>query len=222
MAFLIFLIFSLGPFSPWIYWRSNHNIDILLPVVTLVHHLRRILGGQEGLASNFQGVFGWRNPGFLFKLGQTILELWAWYIVALVASQLCLFYISFSTRFPNFHNRLGSDVDLASQSIHVITSSITWQGPFALGIATSIRATSNYNDRRCHLTFDILGYFLGERDTLRAGAAAKGAVAVGFAIAGLMRFVSGNLVAHRSESSKLTYQCLTTCFPQFICVSVQQ
>ncbi|KAJ3738311.1 hypothetical protein DFH05DRAFT_1464694 [Lentinula detonsa] len=80
----------------------------------------------------------------------TILELWAWYIVALVASQL------------------GSHVDLASQSIHVITSSITWQGPLRWG------------------SLLLYVYFLGERDTLRAGAAAKGAVAVGFAIAGLM------------------------------------
>ncbi|KAJ3738342.1 hypothetical protein DFH05DRAFT_1464630 [Lentinula detonsa] len=58
----------------------------------------------------------------------TILELWAWYIVALVASQ--------------DHLRWGSLL--------------------------------------------LYVYFLGERDTLRAGAAAKGAVAVGFAIAGLM------------------------------------
>ncbi|KAJ3759774.1 multidrug/Oligosaccharidyl-lipid/Polysaccharide flippase [Lentinula raphanica] len=109
---------------------------------------------------NLQGVFGWRNLGFLFKLGlagvgQTVSEWWAWDIVALVASQL------------------GSDVVLASQSILVVTSSTTWQGPFALGIAASIR----------------IGNLLGERDSVRAGAAAKGVVVVGFVIAGLMSVV---------------------------------
>ncbi|KAJ3712157.1 mate-domain-containing protein [Lentinula raphanica] len=104
---------------------------------------------------NLQGVFGWRNLGFLFKLGlagvgQTVSEWWAWDIVA-----------------------LGSDVVLASQSILVVTSSTTWQGPFALGIAASIR----------------IGNLLGERDSVRAGAAAKGVVVVGFVIAGLMSVV---------------------------------
>ncbi|KAJ3784715.1 multidrug/Oligosaccharidyl-lipid/Polysaccharide flippase [Lentinula aff. detonsa] len=121
--------------------------------------------------SNLQGVFGWRNLGFLFKLGlagvgQTVSEWWAWDIVALVASQL------------------GSDVVLASQSILVVTSSITWQGPFALGIAASIR----------------IGNLLGERDSLRAGAAAKGVVAVGFAIAGLMSIL---LLAFRNSFAYL-------------------
>ncbi|KAJ3995059.1 multidrug/Oligosaccharidyl-lipid/Polysaccharide flippase [Lentinula boryana] len=121
--------------------------------------------------SNLQGVFGWRNLGFLFKLGlagvgQTVSEWWAWDIVALVASQL------------------GSDVVLASQSILVVTSSITWQGPFALGIAASIR----------------IGNLLGERDSLRAEAAAKGVVAVGFAIAGLMSIL---LLAFRNSFAYL-------------------
>ncbi|KAJ3738504.1 multidrug/Oligosaccharidyl-lipid/Polysaccharide flippase [Lentinula detonsa] len=92
------------------------------------------------------------------RLGQTVSERWVWDIVALVASQL------------------GFDVVLASQSIHVVTSSITWQGPFALGIATSIR------------------------DSLRAGAAVKGAVAVRFAIAGLMSVL---LLAFRNSFAYL-------------------
>ncbi|KIK58000.1 hypothetical protein GYMLUDRAFT_45564 [Collybiopsis luxurians FD-317 M1] len=110
--------------------------------------------------SNLRGVFGLRNLSLLFKLGlagvgQTVSEWWAWDIVALVASQL------------------GSDVILASQSILVITSSTTWQGPFALGIAASIR----------------IGNLLGDGDALRAGAAAKSAVIVGFVIAGVMSVV---------------------------------
>ncbi|KAE9391407.1 MATE efflux family protein [Gymnopus androsaceus JB14] len=106
---------------------------------------------------NLPSVFGWSHLGLLFKLGlagvgQTVSEWWAWDIVALVASQL------------------GSEVILASQSILVVTSSTTWQGPFALGIAASIR----------------IGNLLGEKDALRAGAAAKGAVLLGFVLAGFM------------------------------------
>ncbi|KAJ4480198.1 mate-domain-containing protein [Lentinula aciculospora] len=119
---------------------------------------------------NLQGVFGLRNLGFLFKLGlagvgQTVSEWWAWDIVALVASQL------------------GSDIILACQSILVVTSSTTWQAPYALGIATSIR----------------IGNLLGERDDLRAEAAAKGVLVAGFAIAGItsvLLLVFRNLYAY--------------------------
>ncbi|GAW08891.1 multidrug oligosaccharidyl-lipid polysaccharide flippase [Lentinula edodes] len=106
---------------------------------------------------NLRGVFGLGNLGFLLKLGlagvgQTVSEWWAWDIVALVASQL------------------GSDVVLACQSILVVTSSTTWQAPYALGIAASIR----------------IGNLLGERDDLRAGAAAKGVLVVGIVTAGVI------------------------------------
>ncbi|KAK7451018.1 ethionine resistance protein, variant 2 [Stygiomarasmius scandens] len=102
-------------------------------------------------------VNGLRNLGLLAKLGlagvgQTASEWWAWDIVALVASQL------------------GSDVILAAQSVLVVTSSTTWQAPFALGIAASIR----------------IGNLLGEHKARRAGAAAKAAVLTGLFLAVLM------------------------------------
>ncbi|KAF9064598.1 mate-domain-containing protein [Rhodocollybia butyracea] len=110
--------------------------------------------------NNLQGVFGWQNLGLLFKLGlagvgQTVSEWWSWEICALVASQL------------------GSDAVLASQSILVVTSSITWQIPFALGIAASIR----------------IGNLLGKGEALGAGAAAKGTILAGLVFASIMSVV---------------------------------
>ncbi|KAL0574625.1 ethionine resistance protein, partial [Marasmius crinis-equi] len=85
----------------------------------------------------------------LAGVGQTASEWWAWDILALVASQL------------------GSDVVLAAQSVLVVTSSCTWQAPFAISIAASIR----------------IGNLLGERDAIRAGIAAKASVFLGLAVA---------------------------------------
>ncbi|THU97469.1 MATE efflux family protein [Dendrothele bispora CBS 962.96] len=105
-------------------------------------------------------INGLRNLGLVLKLGlagvgQTASEWWAWDIVALVASQL------------------GSDVVLASQSVLVVTSSTTWQAPFALGIAASIR----------------IGNLLGEHKARRADAAAKAAVLTGLFLACLMSII---------------------------------
>ncbi|KAK7031277.1 ethionine resistance protein [Paramarasmius palmivorus] len=96
------------------------------------------------------------NLWLIIKLGlagvvQTASEWWAWDILALIASQL------------------GSDVVLAAQSVLVVTSSSTWQAPFAISIAASIR----------------IGNLLGERKATRAGAAAKASILLGLVVAGV-------------------------------------
>ncbi|KIK58018.1 hypothetical protein GYMLUDRAFT_60896 [Collybiopsis luxurians FD-317 M1] len=97
--------------------------------------------------SKLRGILGSGNLGLLFKLGltgvrSTVWGCWAWDIVGLAASQL------------------GSNSVLASYAILLVTVSTLSQGPFSLGIATSIR----------------IGNLLREKDALRAGAAAKSAV----------------------------------------------
>ncbi|KAF9254337.1 MATE efflux family protein [Marasmius fiardii PR-910] len=102
----------------------------------------------------------------LAGVGQTASEWWAWDILALIASQL------------------GSDVVLAAQSVLVVTSSCTWQAPFAISIAASIR----------------IGNLLGEQKAKRAGIAAKAAVFLGFVVAGVFAVV---LLIFRSRWSYL-------------------
>ncbi|ESK90818.1 multidrug oligosaccharidyl-lipid polysaccharide flippase [Moniliophthora roreri MCA 2997] len=87
----------------------------------------------------------------LAGVGQTASEWWAWDVLALIASQL------------------GSDVVLAAQSVLVVTSSSTWQAPFAISIAASIR----------------IGNLLGERKATRAGVAAKASILLGLVVAGV-------------------------------------
>ncbi|KAG7092076.1 hypothetical protein E1B28_008455 [Marasmius oreades] len=91
----------------------------------------------------------------LAGVGQTASEWWAWDILALIASQL------------------RSDVVLAAQSVLVVTSSCTWQAPFAISIAASIR----------------IGNLLGEQKAKRAGVAAKASLFLGLVVAGVFAIV---------------------------------
>lgn len=77
----------------------------------------------------------------LAGVGQTASEWWAWELVALAASLL-------------------GPVALATQSILLVSSSTTFQAPFALSVATAVR----------------IGNLLGEGQARRAGVAAKTAV----------------------------------------------
>ncbi|KAF9041212.1 multidrug/Oligosaccharidyl-lipid/Polysaccharide flippase [Panaeolus papilionaceus] len=84
----------------------------------------------------------------LSGVGQTASEWWAWELIALAASLL------------------GS-VQLACQSVLLVSSSTTFQAPFALGVATSVR----------------VGNLLGEGKAKRAGVSAYTSIVMAFAIA---------------------------------------
>ncbi|EDR01957.1 multidrug/Oligosaccharidyl-lipid/Polysaccharide flippase, partial [Laccaria bicolor S238N-H82] len=74
----------------------------------------------------------------LSGVGQTASEWWAWELIGLAASLL-------------------GPVALATQSVLLVSASTTFQAPFALGVATSVR----------------IGNLLGEQKAKRAGMAAK-------------------------------------------------
>ncbi|KAJ6556154.1 mate-domain-containing protein [Mycena capillaripes] len=94
-----------------------------------------------------------QNLGILFHLGiagvaQTASEWWAWELVALAASQI-------------------SPLALATQSILLVSTSTAYQGPFALGIASSVR----------------IGNLLGEGHADRARIAANASITLGLIFA---------------------------------------
>ncbi|KAJ7880448.1 multidrug Oligosaccharidyl-lipid polysaccharide flippase [Mycena leptocephala] len=85
-----------------------------------------------------------QNLGILFYLGiagaaQTASEWWAWEIVALAASQI-------------------SPLALATQSILIVSAATAFQGPFSIGIASSVRVGN------------LLGEGLADRATIAASA----------------------------------------------------
>ncbi|KIY45098.1 MATE efflux family protein [Fistulina hepatica ATCC 64428] len=86
----------------------------------------------------------------LAGVGQTASEWWAWELVALAASLL-------------------GPVSLATQSVLLVSCSMTYQAPFALSVATSVR----------------IGNLLGERDAQRAKVCAHVAIAMALAVAGV-------------------------------------
>ncbi|KAM6496620.1 MATE efflux family protein [Amanita muscaria] len=93
------------------------------------------------------------NLGVLVQLGlggvgQTATEWWAWELISLAASLL-------------------GPVALATQSILVVSGTMAFQAPFALGIATSVR----------------IGNLLGERKARRAQTASNAAILMGLIIA---------------------------------------
>ncbi|KAI3616804.1 multidrug oligosaccharidyl-lipid polysaccharide flippase [Moniliophthora roreri] len=81
-------------------------------------------------------------------VGQTASEWWAWELIGLAAS-------------------LIGPVALASQSVLLVSASTTFQAPFALGIATSVR----------------IGNLLGEQRARRAGIVCKTAIFIAFIMA---------------------------------------
>ncbi|KAJ6548473.1 multidrug/Oligosaccharidyl-lipid/Polysaccharide flippase [Mycena capillaripes] len=94
-----------------------------------------------------------QNLGILFYLGiagaaQTASEWWAWEIVALAASQI-------------------SPLALATQSILIVSAATVFQGPFSLGIASSVR----------------VGNLLGEGLAERARVAASASIVLGLLFA---------------------------------------
>ncbi|KAF8189379.1 MATE efflux family protein [Pholiota molesta] len=84
----------------------------------------------------------------LSGVGQTASEWWAWELIALAASLL-------------------GPTALATQSVLLVSSSTTYQAPFALGVATAVR----------------IGNLLGEFKAKRAGVAANASIAMAFMIA---------------------------------------
>ncbi|KAH6900841.1 mate-domain-containing protein [Coprinopsis sp. MPI-PUGE-AT-0042] len=83
----------------------------------------------------------------LSGVGQTASEWWAWELVALAASLL-------------------GPVVLATQSVLLVSASMTFQAPFALGVATSVR----------------IGNLLGEQKGTRAGVAARTSIFIALII----------------------------------------
>ncbi|ESK88255.1 multidrug oligosaccharidyl-lipid polysaccharide flippase [Moniliophthora roreri MCA 2997] len=81
-------------------------------------------------------------------VGQTATEWWAWELVGLAAS-------------------LIGPVALASQSVLLVSASTTFQAPYALGVATSVR----------------VGNLLGEQRARRAGIVCKTAIFIAFVVA---------------------------------------
>uniref|UniRef100_A0A0W0G3A4 MATE efflux family protein n=1 Tax=Moniliophthora roreri TaxID=221103 RepID=A0A0W0G3A4_MONRR len=81
-------------------------------------------------------------------IGQTATEWWAWELVGLAAS-------------------LIGPVALASQSVLLVSASTTFQAPYALGVATSVR----------------VGNLLGEQRARRAGIVCKTAIFIAFVVA---------------------------------------
>ncbi|KAG1725060.1 MATE efflux family protein [Suillus paluster] len=84
----------------------------------------------------------------LAGVGQTASEWWSWELIGLAASLL-------------------GPVTLATQSVLLISASCTYQAPFALAVATSVR----------------IGNLLGEKRARRAGVSANTAVVLAVAIA---------------------------------------
>ncbi|KAH9477940.1 putative transporter C4B3.13 [Psilocybe cubensis] len=91
----------------------------------------------------------------LSGVGQTASEWWAWELVALAASLL-------------------GPVALATQSVLLVSSSTTFQAPFAVSVATAVR----------------IGNLLGECKAKRAGVAAKTAMVMALLIGVFMRYTS--------------------------------
>ncbi|EPS96474.1 hypothetical protein FOMPIDRAFT_1018837 [Fomitopsis schrenkii] len=83
----------------------------------------------------------------LAGVGQTASEWWSWELVGLAASML-------------------GPVALATQSVLLVSGSTTYQAPFALSVATSVR----------------VGNLLGEKKARRAGVAANAAILMSLAI----------------------------------------
>ncbi|KAF8558231.1 MATE efflux family protein [Imleria badia] len=104
--------------------------------------------------ASFNPVTGeiWKGWGLLTRLGlagvgQTASEWWCWELLALAASQL-------------------GPVALASQSVLLLSSSTTYQAPFALSIATSVR----------------IGNLLGQGNARRAGVVAGTSIVMAVAV----------------------------------------
>ncbi|KAJ7826290.1 mate-domain-containing protein [Mycena olivaceomarginata] len=116
----------------------------------------------------------WRsfqNLGILFHFGmagvaQTASEWWAWGIYPLAASQYVFTFgdIHFANTLDCFRI---SPLALATQSVLLVSTSTAYQGPFALGIASSVR----------------IGNLLGEGLASRAKIAANASIALGLAFA---------------------------------------
>lgn len=83
----------------------------------------------------------------LAGVGQTATEWWAWELVALAASLL-------------------GPLELATQSVLLVSASTTFQAPFALAVATSVR----------------IGNLLGEGKALRAGISSNTAIVMALAL----------------------------------------
>ncbi|KAF9004419.1 MATE efflux family protein [Hymenopellis radicata] len=91
-------------------------------------------------------------------VGQTASEWWAWELIGLAASlQVFLQY-----------GRLGP-VALATQSVLLVSASTTFQAPFALSIASSVR----------------IGNLLGESNAHRAGVASKTSLLMSLLLSGI-------------------------------------
>ncbi|KAF8549550.1 mate-domain-containing protein [Imleria badia] len=112
----------------------------------------------------------WKGWDLLTRLGiagvgQTASEWWSWELVGLAASQL-------------------GPVTLAAQSVLLLTSSTTYQAPFALSVATSVR----------------IGNLLGQGNARRAGVAAATSIVMGVVLGSVVSIV---LIVFRHKWSYL-------------------
>jgi len=86
----------------------------------------------------------------LSGVGQTASEWWSWELVGLAASFL-------------------GPISLAAQSVLLVTASTSWQAPYAMSVASSVR----------------IGNLLGEQNAARARAASYAAMIVALGVAGI-------------------------------------
>ncbi|KAF8880035.1 hypothetical protein BD779DRAFT_1612809 [Infundibulicybe gibba] len=111
------------------------------------------LCAPDGMVSTLAAdVYQPRRPraSGLAGIGQTASEWWAWELMGLAASLL-------------------GPVTLATQSVLLVSSSTSYQAPFALGVATSVR----------------IGNLLGNQNARRAGMAANTAIIMALFISGI-------------------------------------
>jgi hypothetical protein len=84
--------------------------------------------------------------------------------------------------------RLGP-LELATQSVLLVSASTTFQAPFALGVATSVRCVASYTSRSLSkLLHASIGNLLGEGKALRAGISSNTAIVMALALSVASRY----------------------------------
>lgn len=97
------------------------------------------------------------------------------------------------------YHRLGPAV-LASQSVLLVSASSTFQAPFALSVATSVRyAPNSLPCQEAILNPLRIGNLLGEENPKRAAYAARTSVLMAIVIALAWRYVSINFLFERRK-----------------------
>ncbi|KIJ61489.1 hypothetical protein HYDPIDRAFT_169720 [Hydnomerulius pinastri MD-312] len=159
------IIICIAPINVFLNWFFVHPLGLSFPGAPLATALSFNLVSVSSLIYAYFFVPRtawtplsaevWKGWGVLARLGvagvgQTASEWWSWELVGLAASQL-------------------GPVALATQSVLLLSASCTYQAPFALSIATTVR----------------IGNLLGQGNARRAGLAAKTALVMAVGVAGV-------------------------------------